>query len=193
MSKMAEVFIKNMKIFLRDKKIIFIVFAIPIMLVLVMGFVFSGMSTGTNLSSYTIGYINMDLNSTVTPVNQYQSLNFVIGAITNQSTNNTNLFKLKNYTSTETNNPNTPDFEQSFNNAQNGMTTQDIVATLVFDAGFQQQLNDAVNVKVGFFDNDTTIYNGSNRIQIPFLIYIRFCKTCNGHLLISPKPILIRI
>ncbi len=46
MSKMAEVFIKNMKIFLRDKKIIFIVFAIPIMLVLVMGFVFSGMSNG---------------------------------------------------------------------------------------------------------------------------------------------------
>jgi ABC-2 type transport system permease protein len=159
MSKITEIFLKNMKIFLRDKKIIFIVFAIPVMLVLIMGVVFSGMSTGTNLSSYTIGYINMDQNSTVVPLNSYQSINSVINIITNESANATNLFKLKNYTSTINLNGNptsNPDLNTSLENVQAALVKQEIAAAIVFEPGFQQKLNDAIQIKIGFFDNDSS-------------------------------------
>lgn len=154
MMKSIDIAAKNMKLIFRDKKIILMILLIPIFYYSLMGSIF-GKSGGINISQYTVGYINADLNNNVSPLNQYQSIPTIVGSIENASSDGQqSLFKLRNMTLAG--DTGQVDYNNAVEEANNALVQEEIVAYVVFEDGFQSSLNDASVTTFGIIDNDTS-------------------------------------
>jgi ABC-2 type transport system permease protein len=140
--KAFDIAVKNLKHIFRDKKVLLVMVLIPIFYYSLMGMVF-GKSGGVDISQYTVGFINGDLDSDVDPLNPYQSIEFIIEAISNASDDkDTGLFQLRNLTLTSE--LGRLDLERSITEANRAMIEEGIVAFVVFEAGFQATINAAI-------------------------------------------------
>jgi ABC-type polysaccharide/polyol phosphate export permease len=152
--KMIDIAVKNMKLILRDKKVILMIVLIPIFYYSLMGLVFGG-SGGIDISQYTVGYINADLDTDVEPINSYQSIDMIVGSIDNATKDGQQgLFKLKNMTLT--NSTGHLDLQNSIEAANTGLVKEGIVTYIIFESGFQAGLNQAGMTTFGIIDNDTS-------------------------------------
>lgn len=158
MAKFIDIMIKNLKVIYRDKKGMALTFIIPIMFYALMGFIFGGSSFAT-VSNNSLGYINLDAQTTTIPDSEYKSLEFLLKTIEQAETDGESLFKFTNYTIL---NNGGVDFDESFLIAEQAMIQEDVDAVVVFERDFQLHLNWAAEIKIGFFDNDSTVYSGGN-------------------------------
>lgn len=158
MAKALDIMVKNLKIITRDKKGMLVIFLVPIMFYALMGLVFGGSSFAT-VSNNNIGIINLDAFSSTVPDSEYKSLEFILDTMEKAESEGESIFKFTNFTTIESGAVN---FDASFSAAEQAMIQEKIDAVVVFEKDFQLHLNWAAEIKIGFFDNDSTIYSGGN-------------------------------
>src|SRR6056297_2053994 len=160
MSKSIDIMVKNLKLFVRDRKVLLITLLVPIMFYTIMGVTFgSNTYSELNLSQYSLGFVNLDVNGEQA-YNPYQSAEFIIDTISSNETeqDSSNLFSLeKNYTITDENGE--VDANASVEAAEAAITAGNITTFITFDQGFQQRLNEKITILIGLYDNGTSDAN----------------------------------
>ena len=137
MGKIIEIMVKNLKVFVRDKKSLAMMIMVPVFVFTMMGLVLRDMNS-VNISQYTVGFINEDLNSNIASRNGYQSIQSIVGTIENNSAEEKGgLFKIQNFSLTDAQQQ--LDKNLSVTTANAKLITEDIIAYVVFEKGFQEK------------------------------------------------------
>jgi ABC-type polysaccharide/polyol phosphate export permease len=141
MPKFWDIAIKNLKSIYRDKKSWLFILLIPVFYYSLMGALFGG-RVGNDTYMYTIGYVNMDENSSFSNQENF-NLSTIYSII-----EETEAFNMAYYTD---NNTAIADLEE-----------ENVDAVVVFQPGFQEYLNSSSQKKYAVFDNDTSNANPAN-------------------------------
>ncbi len=157
--KIIDIAGKNLKSLWRDKKVMFIIVGFPFMFYVLLGVMFGG-GAETSLRNIKVGYINGDLDSAVSPLQSYQSIDYIIESIQNVSESEENMFKLYNYTKISSDGK--LNLSKSIETADAALYGEEINAYIIFEKGFQERINEKSTKRIGVFDNDSTVYSGVN-------------------------------
>jgi len=142
MGKTIDILVLNLKTFVRDKKVLLFLIAIPILFYSMMGFVFGSGSFAQSVQ-YHVGFVNLN-NSTYT---DEEHPNFNLSLIY-EILDEIESFTLHNYSTEE--------------EANQAAKDDVIVAYMVFPEGFEDDLIRRSKTHIGWYNGDTSTHAWNN-------------------------------